>query len=125
MENALVLGAGGITGIAWHLGVLTGLRAAGVDLTGADLVVGTSAGSVTGALLTAGLDLDEARRMEARLGDGDPPIQPDWERGSAAFAALTDDSLDQATIRQGSSGIGLSSNVLAASSFCSKSLPPT
>jgi len=45
---ALVLGGGGITGIAWEIGVLTGLAEAGVDLTGADLVVGTSAGSVVG-----------------------------------------------------------------------------
>jgi NTE family protein len=50
LSSALVLGAGGITGIAWQLGLLTGLRAAGVDLTTADLIVGTSAGSVTGAL---------------------------------------------------------------------------
>jgi len=113
MENALVLGAGGITGIAWHLGVLTGLRAAGVDLTGADLVVGTSAGSVTGALLTSGLDLDEARRMEARLGDGDPPIEPDWARGAAAFAALTDDSLDQAAIRRTVGRLALEADVVA------------
>ena len=77
-------------------------------------MVGTSAGSVTGALLTAGLDLDEARRMEARLGDGDPPIEPDWERGSAAFAALTDDSLDQATIRR---TVGRASPVSAAISL--------
>ena len=33
MDSALVLGAGGITGIAWQLGLIGGLRAAGVDLT--------------------------------------------------------------------------------------------
>jgi NTE family protein len=56
-RTALVLGGGGITGIAWELGVLAGLAEAGTDLTGADLVVGTSAGSVVGALLTSGSDL--------------------------------------------------------------------
>ena len=56
-RTALVLGGGGITGIAWEIGVLTGLAEAGTDLTGADLVVGTSAGSVVGALLTSGSDL--------------------------------------------------------------------
>ena len=56
-RTALVLGGGGITGIAWEVGVLTGLAEAGVDLTGADLVVGTSAGSVVGTQLTCGADL--------------------------------------------------------------------
>ncbi len=46
--KALVLGGGGVTGIAWELGVLAGLAELGVDLTDADLVVGTSAGSVVG-----------------------------------------------------------------------------
>ena len=41
-RSALVLGGGGITGIAWEIGLLAGLADAGVDLTGAGLVVGTS-----------------------------------------------------------------------------------
>jgi NTE family protein len=56
-RTALVLGGGGITGIAWEIGVLAGLADAGVDLTGADLVVGTSAGSVVGAQITSGGEL--------------------------------------------------------------------
>ena len=52
---ALVLGGGGVTGIAWETGVLHGLREQGVDLTDADLIVGTSAGSVVGAQLATGL----------------------------------------------------------------------
>jgi NTE family protein len=51
-RTALVLGGGGVTGIAWELGLLHGLAEAGVDLTTADLVVGTSAGSVVGAQVT-------------------------------------------------------------------------
>lgn len=58
-DRALVLGGGGITGIAWELGILAGLAEAGVDLRSADLVVGTSAGSVVGAQITSGADLDE------------------------------------------------------------------
>ena len=58
VHTALVLGGGGITGIAWMLGILKGLRDAGVDLTGATTVVGTSAGSVVGAQVTSGHDLD-------------------------------------------------------------------
>ena len=65
-RTALVLGGGGITGIAWQIGVLAGLTEAGVDLTGADLVVGTSAGSVVGAQVTGGADLEVlfARQLE-------------------------------------------------------------
>src|SRR5688572_17337790 len=59
MERALVLGGGGITGVAWELGVLSGLREHGVDLTDADLIVGTSAGAVVGAQLATGVDPDE------------------------------------------------------------------
>jgi NTE family protein len=58
-RTALVLGGGGITGIAWELGILKGLADAGVDVSGADLVVGTSAGSVVGAQITTGQSLDE------------------------------------------------------------------
>ncbi|WP_433382543.1 patatin-like phospholipase family protein [Actinoplanes sp. CA-142083] len=113
MESALVLGAGGITGIAWHLGVLAGLRDAGVDLTGADLVVGTSAGSITGTLVAAGIDLAEAQRIEARMGDADPPIRPDWERGTAAFAALTDTTMEAPAIRRTVGRLALEADVVA------------
>jgi NTE family protein len=69
-RTGLVLGGGGITGIAWELGVLAGLAEAGVDLRDADLVVGTSAGSVVGALLRSGADLDELyeRQLEPVAG---------------------------------------------------------
>ncbi|MFD6248710.1 patatin-like phospholipase family protein [Streptomyces roseolus] len=52
--TALVLGAGGLVGAAWEIGILHGLAEAGEDLSDADLVVGSSAGAVVGALLTAG-----------------------------------------------------------------------
>ncbi len=58
-RTALVLGGGGITGIAWEIGILHGLAEAGVDLTDADVVVGTSAGSVVGSQITSGLPLTE------------------------------------------------------------------
>jgi NTE family protein len=58
-SRALVLGSGGITGVAWELGMLAGLAEHGVNLRDADLVVGTSAGSVVGALITSGNDLEE------------------------------------------------------------------
>src|SRR5262249_18852839 len=59
MTYALVLGAGGVTGIAWETGLLRGLLDAGLDLTGADLIVGTSAGSVVGTQIATGCALEE------------------------------------------------------------------
>lgn len=53
--RALVLGGGGIAGIAWESGLLVGLIGEGVDLNAADLVVGTSAGSTVAVMLRAGL----------------------------------------------------------------------
>ena len=44
-DRALVLGGGGSTGNAWLIGVIAGLFEAGLDVTAADLTVGTSAGS--------------------------------------------------------------------------------
>jgi NTE family protein len=53
---ALVMGAGGPLGHAFHAGVLRALAdGCGWDARSADLVVGTSAGAVAGALLRAGL----------------------------------------------------------------------
>ncbi|MFF4870971.1 patatin-like phospholipase family protein [Streptomyces sp. NPDC000961] len=75
-RTALVLGAGGMVGAAWETGVLRGLLDAGLDVTGADLVVGSSAGAVVGARLGAlGPDAlyereldDEDAEPAARLG---------------------------------------------------------
>jgi NTE family protein len=57
--RALVLGGGGVTGVAWELGVLAGLHAGGLDLTGADLLVGTSAGSVVAAQVASGMSIED------------------------------------------------------------------
>jgi NTE family protein len=65
MDTALVLGGGGVTGIAWQWGMLAGLAAAGVDLSDPDLVVGTSAGSVVGAQVASGIDVED--RYAAQL----------------------------------------------------------
>jgi NTE family protein len=52
----LVLGAGGLTGQAFHAGVLSALEeATGWDPRRADLIVGTSAGAGAGAYLRLGL----------------------------------------------------------------------
>ncbi|OCT15042.1 patatin [Paenibacillus pectinilyticus] len=55
--RAVVLGGGGVTGIAWEIGMLTGLLHAGINLADADAIIGTSAGSFVGAALACQYDL--------------------------------------------------------------------
>lgn len=64
-ERALVLGGGGLAGIAWLYGMLAGLAERGVDLSRSDLVVGTSAGASVGANVAGGRDVEE--RYAAQL----------------------------------------------------------
>ena len=58
-SRGLVLGGGGVAGIAWETGVLFGLAEAGADVTAADVVIGTSAGSTVAAQVTSGTSLRE------------------------------------------------------------------
>src|SRR5216683_2568483 len=66
-RRALVLGGGGVTGIAWETGLLAGLAEAGIDLSSADVIVGTSAGSVVGAQISSGAKLNDL--YHAQLAD--------------------------------------------------------
>jgi NTE family protein len=69
--HALVLGGGGVAGIAWMTGLLTGLADAGDDVTGADLIIGTSAGASVAAMLGSGLALEDLFARQS-----DPAMQP-------------------------------------------------
>ncbi len=68
--RALVLGGGGVVGIAWETGLLKGLRDAGLDPAGADLIVGISAGSVVGTQIRGGRSLDELYAAQFEPDDG-------------------------------------------------------
>ncbi|MCX6461475.1 MAG: patatin-like phospholipase family protein [Actinobacteria bacterium] len=55
-RRGIVLGGGGVLGAAWMTGALCALEQVhGFDPREADVIVGTSAGSVVGALLAAGI----------------------------------------------------------------------
>lgn len=77
MGGALVLGGGGVAGIAWTTGVLAGLAEAGADVTGAELLVGTSAGSTVGAQLGSGLSLAELYERQVDPARQNREIRPD------------------------------------------------
>src|SRR6266568_5503960 len=65
MSYALVLGGGGTVGVSWTLGVLSALSdATGIDLKEARVLIGTSAGSLVGALLLSGRSLADQVEIE-------------------------------------------------------------
>ncbi|MEU8347601.1 NTE family protein [Actinomadura meyerae] len=68
--RALVLGGGGVAGIAWLTGVLAGLAGEGTDVTGANLLLGTSAGSAVAAQVAGGSPIGELFARQA-----DPALQ--------------------------------------------------
>ena len=74
--RALILGGAGSAGNAWLIGIVAGLLECGVDVTDADLIVGTSAGSTTAVQLVSGdpRELDEATTA---------PVQPRLPAGPA------------------------------------------
>ncbi|HEX3509185.1 MAG TPA: patatin-like phospholipase family protein [Candidatus Dormibacteraeota bacterium] len=103
-ERALVLGGAGSAGNAWEIGVIAGLFETGLDVTEADLTIGTSAGSTAAAQITSGVpptkllaDILAAapKPQTGRAGPdhGRAPIGPasdHMERTSAVIGAAAD-----------------------------------
>lgn len=72
--RALVLGGGGVSGIAWETGFLAGLAEAGaLDPTSADVIIGTSAGATVAAQLTSGAGVE---LLLAHQLDPDANVEP-------------------------------------------------
>jgi NTE family protein len=80
MKTGLVLGGGGVVGMAYHAGVLHALeQEAGFVANSADLIVGTSAGSVVGAYLRSDWTTEDfwllahgTHPLMPAIGGGDP-----------------------------------------------------
>ncbi len=100
--RALVLGGGGVAGVAWELGIIAGLHDAGVDVTNADLFIGTSAGSVVGAQITSGADIESlfAAQVIPTAQSKERNVEFDATRLMEAFSeAIGGWSTDPETIR--------------------------
>ncbi|WP_330460569.1 patatin-like phospholipase family protein [Streptomyces sp. NBC_00820] len=89
MSEALVLGGGGVGGIAWITGLLAGLADGGQDVTGAGLLVGTSAGAAVAAQVGSGLGLEElyARQVDPALQSAEIMAEMDLEKFAAEIGA--------------------------------------
>src|SRR5438067_373031 len=90
MKVGLVLGAGGAAGAAYHGGTLLALEHdLGWDPRSADVIVGSSAGSVVATLLRAGLTADDLAAWGA--------LVPALPAGRAGRLVL--DSMDEGRVR--------------------------
>lgn len=88
MTHTLVLGAGGTVGMAHHAGVLRALSEHGFEPSEAELVIGTSAGAVMGAVIRSGHSIEDiwaAGQGEVVAGlpspDDAPAVQRGWRTG--------------------------------------------
>ncbi len=90
-SRALVLGGGGSAGNAWVIGVLAGLLDAGLDVTDADLVIGTSSGA------TAAVQIGNAPlpALLAAILESAPPPRPAPTGGGRAPVGSQRDHLDR------------------------------
>jgi NTE family protein len=89
-SRALVLGGGGVAGIAWETGLLFGLAERGVDVLAADVIVGTSAGAAVAAQITSGEKLAALHDRHA-FPDGETTeiaVEFDAEKLVAQWGAL-------------------------------------
>lgn len=91
MSRALVLSGGGPVGIGWESGVVAGLAARRVDVAEADVIVGTSAGSVVGAQVALGRDITQvAERMRGRAGTPSGPVGASGEQMEALMTGFVE-----------------------------------
>lgn len=84
MRRGLVLGAGGVLGAAWTIGALSAVQdALGWDPREAEVLLGTSAGSVLVSALSCGIGVQEL--LDHQGGKPDPRIEydPDTDSGGA------------------------------------------
>jgi NTE family protein len=84
MTRGLVLGAGGVLGAAWTIGALVAVQEEyGWDPREADVVIGTSAGSVLAAMLSSGIGVEQlVNHQKGIVVPGDPQIGYDYDTGS-------------------------------------------
>jgi len=88
-QRALVLHGGGSAGNAWEIGIIAGLFDAGLDVTEADLIIGTSAGSTAAAQITSGTQPTELLAGILAAPKRSRPSPVGFDRGSGPNAPVT------------------------------------
>ncbi len=117
---ALVLGGGGVAGIAWETGILIGIADESPDaaraLLDADVLIGTSAGSTVVAQIGSGLSLADlfARQVSPTSAEIDPDVAVD-ALIDFFVAALSDPDTTVAQKRQRIGAVALAADTVAES----------
>ena len=84
MRRGLVLGAGGVLGASWTIGALSAVQdELGWDPREAEVIIGTSAGSVLLSALACGLSVQELLDHQQGLVDPRIDYDPDVDSGGA------------------------------------------
>jgi NTE family protein len=110
-ESVVVLGGGGIWGVAWMTGIIIGLAELGIDLTQARAFIGTSAGSIVGSQVAHGYSPTElfSRQTDPARQPREHPqqngglaqlmalIQRQWESPEARTRAIAEFALNTET----------------------------
>jgi NTE family protein len=80
-RRGIVLGAGGVLGAAWTMGAPRALAdEAGFEGSSAEVIVGTSAGSILGSFMARGIDTATlARHQRGAQAPGDPTVDYDYD----------------------------------------------
>jgi NTE family protein len=116
--RALVMGGGGVAGIAWETGILLGiadeLPAAAQALLESDVLLGTSAGSAVVAQLGSGLSLAElfARQVDEASAEIDPGVGIDGI-AELFLAAVSDPDATLTQRRQRIGAVALAAGTVA------------
>jgi NTE family protein len=117
-KRALVLGGGGVAGIAWETGILLGIAdespAAAQALLNSDVLLGTSAGSAVAAQLGSGVALADlfARQVTGTSAEIDPRVGID-DITELFLAALADPDATVAQKRQRIGAVALAADTVA------------
>jgi NTE family protein len=112
--RSVVLGGGGPAGRAWETGLAVGLRAQGIDLGDADLIVGTSAGSIVGAQLALKIDLASTAADLVSKGEPAPSSSaPTAMAALIAAMAAASTSADPEAVRAGIGRMALAAHTMS------------
>lgn len=116
--RAVVLGPGGPVGTAWLAGLASGLRRGGVDLAEADLIVGTSAGAIVGALLATGGDPERFATPPGSADDA--PREGDPERLAEVFGVLGEPGAEPVDMRRRVGRLALAARTLPEQDYLAR-----
>jgi NTE family protein len=117
-KRVLVLGGGGVAGIAWETGVLRGIAdespSTAEVLLGSDVLVGTSAGSAVAAQIGSGRSLEDlfARQVQHSSAEIDPGVDID-AIADLFLAAMSEPDTTVAQKRQRIGAVALATETVA------------